>query len=103
MRQPRKSTTCTRDGRPTFPPPQPSGLSSALERNIEALQSRRMQEEAQARPEERIAGAITRFTGSMLFVYLHLSVFGFWIIANLGWLPGIPKWDESFVIFGMAA
>jgi uncharacterized membrane protein len=103
MREPRKPTTSARGGRPTFPPPQPSGLSSVLERNIESLQSRRTKEEAQASAEERIAGTITRFTGSMLFVYLHLGVFGFWIIANLGWIAGVPKWDDSFVILGMAA
>ena len=39
----------------------------------------------------------------MPFVYLHLAVFGFWIIANLGWVPGVPKWDESFVVLAMIA
>jgi len=53
--------------------------------------------------QERIAEAITRFTGSMLFVYIHLALFGFWIVANLGWIPGVPKWDESFVVLAMWA
>src|ERR671916_800624 len=88
---------------PTFPPPQPPGLSSVLERNIQALKARRQREEAEATAEERIADAITRLTGSMLFVYLHLVFFGFWIIANLGWVPGVPKWDESFVVLAMMA
>jgi uncharacterized membrane protein len=39
----------------------------------------------------------------MLFVYIHLAIFGFWIIANLGWVPGVPKWDESFVVLAMWA
>jgi uncharacterized membrane protein len=76
---------------PTYPPPQPPGMSSALERNIQALQVRRRREEVEATTEERIAEAITRFTGSMLFVYLHLVFFGFWIVANLGWVPGVPS------------
>jgi uncharacterized membrane protein len=38
----------------------------------------------------------------MLFVYIHLAVYGFWIIANLGWL-GLPPWDESFVVLAMIA
>jgi uncharacterized membrane protein len=50
-----------------------------------------------------VAEAITRFTGSMLFVYLHLAVFGFWIVANLGWVPGVHRWDESFVVLAMMA
>jgi uncharacterized membrane protein len=88
---------------PTFRPPQPSGLSPVLERNIQSLKARREREEAEATAQERIADAITRFTGSMLFVYIHLVIFGFWIIANLGWIPGVPKWDESFVILAMWA
>ena len=74
-----------------------------LVKNIEALQRRRALEGKKASIEDRVADAITRFTGSMLFVYLHLAVFGFWIIANLGWVPGVPKWDESFVILAMAS
>src|SRR5687768_8589610 len=88
---------------PIYPPPQPAGLSPVLERNIRALQRRREREEKGASAEERLAQAITRFTGSMLFVYLHLAFFGFWIVANLGWMPGVPRWDESFVVLAMWA
>jgi uncharacterized membrane protein len=88
---------------PTYPPPQPSGLSPVLERNIRALQLRRQREEKEATTEERIAEAITRFTGSMRFVYLHLALFGFWIVANLGRVPGVPAWDPSFVVLAMVA
>ena len=88
---------------PTSPPPEPPGLSSVLERNIQALQERRRREERQATAEERIAQAITTFTGSMPFVYLHLAFFGFWILANLGWVPGVPAWDPSFVVLAMMA
>jgi uncharacterized membrane protein len=88
---------------PTSPPAEPPGLSSTLERNIHALQLRRQKEEAQSTVEERIAEAITRFTGSMAFVYLHLAFFGGWIVANLGWVPAIPRWDESFVVLAMIA
>src|SRR3954454_10888446 len=93
----------TRGDGPTYPPPQPPGMSSALERNIRALQLRRQREEVEATAEERIAEAITRFTGSMLFVYLHLAFFGFWIVANLSWIPGVPSWDPSFVVLAMMA
>jgi uncharacterized membrane protein len=64
---------------------------------------RREYEEATATLEERIAGAITRFAGSLRFVYLHIVLFGFWIIANLGLAPGVPEFDPSFVILAMAA
>jgi uncharacterized membrane protein len=78
-------------------------LSPVLERNIQSLKRRREREDAEASLQERIAEAITRFTGSMLFVYIHLAVFGFWIVANLGWVPGVPTWDESFVVLAMWA
>jgi uncharacterized membrane protein len=88
---------------PTYPPPPPGGLSPVLERNIRALQLRRQREEREASAEERVAEAITRFTGSMRFVYLHLALFGFWVAANLGWVPGVPAWDPSFVVLAMVA
>jgi uncharacterized membrane protein len=89
--------------RVTAPSPKPPGLSSVLERNIHALNKRRQREETEATAQEKLAQAITRFTGSMLFVYIHLAIFGFWIVANLGWIPGVPKWDESFVVLAMWA
>lgn len=79
------------------------GLSPTLERNIKALVERRRRELGAATTQDRLADAITAFTGSMRFVYLHVAVFGFWIIANLHWLPGIPAWDESFVVLAMVA
>jgi uncharacterized membrane protein len=56
-----------------------------------------------ARPQERVAQFITRFTGSMSFVYIHVAIYGFWIVANLGWVPGLRAWDPSFVILAMVA
>ena len=78
-------------------------MTSVLERNIRALHERRKRDEARKSVQDRVADAITRFTGSMLFVYIHLAVFGLWISVNLGWIPGVPKFDESFVVLAMAA
>jgi len=87
---------------PTIPPPQPGSLNRALQRNIEALERRRRDEAAAAPLEQRIAARITDFAGSMLFVYLHLALYGLWIAANLGWL-GMKPWDPSFVVLAMIA
>jgi uncharacterized membrane protein len=78
-------------------------LNSALRQNIEALRRRRAEEEAHARFEERLASAITRFTGSLYFVYVHAAIYGFWIIANLRWTPGLTPRDPTFVILAMVA
>src|SRR4028118_1152710 len=88
---------------PTRPSPHPPAPPSVLERNIEALNQRRQRDDAEAGLQEKIADTITRFTGSMTFVYLHLVIYGFWIVANLGWIPGVPVWDESFVVLAMEA
>ena len=89
--------------RPTYRPPQPDGLSPALARNIRALQERRAQDEQRASRADRIAETITRFTGSMAFVVLHVLVFGLWTLVNAGLLPVLPRWDASFVILGTTA
>src|SRR5690242_9177302 len=88
---------------PTYPPPPAKGLAPVLDRNIEALRRRRLREEHAASRGERLASMITRFTGSMTFVYIHLILFGLWIVANLHWIPGLPAWDGSFVILAMVA
>jgi len=43
----------------------------------------------------RIADAITDFTGSMGFVWIHAIWFGLWITLNVGWihLPRISQFD----------
>jgi uncharacterized membrane protein len=87
----------------TIPPPQPDSLNSALRRNIDALQQRRQQEAASATRQERLAQAITSFTGSMWFVYLHLALYTIWIVVNVDAVPGLPKFDPSFVILAMQA
>lgn len=82
-------------------PDQP-GIEQVITRNITALVKRRRKEEQAMPLQDRLADAITSFTGSMRFVYLHLIVFGLWIVVNLGWLP-IPRFDPSFVILAMIA
>jgi uncharacterized membrane protein len=81
---------------------QNEAIAPVLERNIEALISRRRAEAQQKTTQDRIADAITGFTGSMKFVYLHLVIFGAWITINLGFTP-LPKFDPSFVVLAMFA
>jgi uncharacterized membrane protein len=82
---------------------QEESLNSSLRRNIDALRRRRADQDARANAEERLARGVTRFSGSMRFVYLHFALYGGWIIANLGWLAGIRPWDPSFVMLAMIA
>ena len=74
-------------------------------RNVRALLERRHAEDKARRPQDRMADAITRFTGSIAFVVIHLIVYGLWVAANLGWLArlGVPRFDPSFVILATEA
>ena len=88
---------------PVYPPPQAPGLSPVLERNIQVLHERRRREERGASLPGRIADDVTRFAGSMTFVLIHLLLFGGWVTVNLGLVPPIPRFDESFVVLGTTA
>lgn len=73
----------------TFPPTRTAvtGMAHVVSRNIQALLTRRQAEDARRTTQERIADAVTRFTGSMLFVWLHVVIYGLWILVNVGRLP----------------
>jgi uncharacterized membrane protein len=79
-----------------------TAMAGIVERNIHALLERRRSEESRRTPQQRLADAITRFTGSMKFVYIHLVLFGLWILVNLPWSP-LPKFDPTYVVLAMFA
>lgn len=99
MVSPSQSDAFTR-GTPTVDPQ--DGLASALTRNIAALAERRRAEDAKAGADQKIAGAITHFAGSMAFVGLHAVLVIGWIAVNIGWTPLRP-FDPTFVILATAA
>jgi uncharacterized membrane protein len=82
---------------------QPGSFATVLERNIEVLKQKRQEKAQQASLQERLANVITRFSGSMTFVYLHAALVAFWIAANVGFIPGIPPFDPTFVILATVA
>src|SRR5689334_1478405 len=60
-------------------------LADVVERNISSLLLVRQKEESKKTLQEHVADRITAFSGSMLFLYLHVAWFGLWIAVNLGW------------------
>ena len=78
------------------------GLAAVVERNIQALLDRARADEAQRPRRHRVADAVTRFTGSLTFVTVHLVVFGAWVAVNAGLLPVRP-FDPSFVMLATVA
>jgi uncharacterized membrane protein len=78
-----------------------SGINAILARNIETLLEKRRREERRASTQQKVADAITRFAGSIPFVFIHAAVFGLWGIVNLGWV-GLRPFDP-FVVLAMLA
>src|SRR5919202_377857 len=78
-------------------------FNRVLARNIDGLMASRRAEERHKSAHDRISDAITRFTGSLRFVYIHAACFGGWIVWNLGWIPGLPPFDPTFVVLAMLA
>jgi len=44
---------------------------------------------------DRFTIAVSRFAGSMNFVYLHAVVFGLWAAANMGQVPRVHNLTET--------
>lgn len=88
------------------PRPDPGPFARIVERNITALIERRRQEDRRRRAQDRAADVITRFTGSMKFVYIHLAIYATWICTNLGLVPGLARlkgFDQGFTVLAMEA
>lgn len=85
------------------PPADDERISRVLDRNIDVLLSRQDAAESAMTLQTRVADAITRFVGSMPFVYIHLAAVALWVLANVGWLPPVPIFDPSFVMLAMIA
>ena len=64
---------------PDHPP-----LSDVIERNVQNQARLRLEAASVRTFQERMADAITAFSGSMSFVYLHVLWFGLWVLLNTG-------------------
>ncbi len=84
------------------PKPEKDVMAHIVERNIRALLERRHSEQRRKGVGDRIADKVTRFSGSMLFVYIHIIFVAAWIAWNLGWM-GLKPFDPTFVVLAMFA
>ena len=65
-------------------------LSKVIERNIRTIIQLRLKAARERSLQDRIADAITAFSGRMVFVYVHIVWFGVWILLNTGRLGMRP-------------
>lgn len=70
--------------------PKNGELAAVVQNNIESLVQMGREAEQKKGLQEKIADALTRFSGSMAFVYLHAIWFGIWILLNIGWMGSKP-------------
>ena len=76
---------------------------SVVRENIEVVATMEQQFLEGRSSVERGVDAIAGFVGSLLFVLLHLLVFAFWILANLGLVPFVPRFDPfPYTLLGTA-
>ncbi|MBI2390600.1 MAG: DUF1003 domain-containing protein [Deltaproteobacteria bacterium] len=91
------------------PPPQVThdsahSLAGVVRRNLEVLKRKREEAARRRSLGDRVADAITRFCGSMTFVWLHAALTLAWFAINLGVVPGVRPFDPfPFVMLAMAA
>src|SRR5688572_10860081 len=80
------------DSKPSGNRREPASEDELTQHNVEAI----VKLEEAARQErslsDRLADAVARFCGSMIFVWVHVAWFGAWITFNS--LPGLPHFDS---------
>jgi uncharacterized membrane protein len=67
-------------------------LNTIVHKNIQAILEYQQRAARKRGLQERVADAITAFSGNMLFVVLHVVWFGLWLAINSGWF-GLPPFD----------
>jgi uncharacterized membrane protein len=67
-------------------------LAHVVERNIDAVDEYRREAEESRSFRDRIADLVTRFSGSIPFIYFHVLWFGIWVLANME-IGGFPAFD----------
>jgi len=67
-----------------------TALSATIERYIRTIINLRLKAARERTLQDRIADAITGFSGHMLFVYAHIAWFAIWLILNTGRLGFRP-------------
>lgn len=77
---------------PTHDQEEPAPLPRTLADNIRGLYARHASEQRERPLHVRVADIITRFSGGIAFVGLHVLWFGSWILLNLG-VPGDANFD----------
>ena len=66
--------------------PNNPAVADIIEQNIQTMLHVRVVEDRRKTAQDRLADVLTRFSGNMWFVYVHVAWFGWWIAENNGWI-----------------
>jgi len=95
---PAKTSTPLRNEKPETPYHSPDSVDDITEKNVKAIAELDNEAKSQDSKTDRVASAITRFCGSMPFVWIHVVWFTIWIIANTVFLSKpIDPYPFSFL------
>nr|AXL05486.1 DUF1003 domain-containing protein [uncultured bacterium] len=72
-------------------------VAKVIERNVAAISENRKAAERSRSFQHHLADFVTRFAGSMTFVYLHVIWFGTWVTINLA----VVRFDPNFAALTM--
>jgi uncharacterized membrane protein len=65
-------------------------LNETIERYIRTIVHLKMSAARERNSQDKVADAITGFSGRMTFIYFHIIWFAAWVILNTGWLGNSP-------------
>lgn len=80
----------------TRPPKQTvRSQTELIRKNISAVTEAQKDEVSRRSTLDRLADGVTNFSGSMLFVFIHVVWFGFWVLLNVGLIKirGLSDFD----------
>jgi uncharacterized membrane protein len=90
MRKPKRKLDCQEPRHRPYH--HPGTVEELTRRNVETIMRLEEATKAKRTMPERVADGITRFCGSMTFVWIHVIWFGVWVVANV-WLPPRQRFD----------
>ncbi len=83
-------------------PEAPKSNMTSVRENIQSVAQMQTALEDRRTLIDRIADLIGGFSGSMTFVFLHVSWFIAWFLVNTGVIPGIKRFDPyPFILLAM--
>ncbi|MCE5260070.1 MAG: DUF1003 domain-containing protein [Chloroflexi bacterium] len=84
MQKPERADT------PTYVQDDNPALANVMERNINTIIALRAKDDRNRKWYDRLADAITNFSGRIVFLVIHIILFASWFIINSGWLGNVP-------------